>query len=561
MLNISEDFMTAAEKNTRQISLRAYIGDTLITGENIIDLTVTEALNSSDGISMGATIASKLVMTIKAINPPLVLIGNSVRPEMAFNGLNEWVKLGKFYITDAVSNNDFKTTFTITAYDGFSKTEKAYTPKIPMPNTAYKILNDIAEQCGLTTSYGQAVIDGVLISEGLPYADDNGVLVFAQRAYTDEDGVLVIADGISELNNELELYDFTCRQYIGYIAGLAGKNARFDREGNLTFTWYKNSDYSIRLRAQYMGGCKLLTEQEFTVHSITSGSSKNTITSGSGVGFSFENPFMTQEALDAIFSNIGAPSYTPMQVKWRGNPAIEPGDIITVEDRDENFRTVYVMEQTLRVSGGLYSEIKCYGDSDAKIAFNTSPTSKKIQQVYTKLQEAIAEATKLMGGSNGGIFEIIDEDGDGINDGWIIHSANRQQYIKANVNGIGITRDGGATYEQAMTTSGINASAITTGSLNAERIAVENYDEDDPTKLTDYIRFGNGTITLGRGDSAVILKLENDQVAFYNTNGVRLMRLTNNSFEIENLEDGQIRFQNFGFIPRASGNLSFTKLK
>lgn len=561
MLNVSEDFMTAAEKNTRQISLRAYIGDTLITGENIIDLTVTEALNSSDGISMGATIASKLVMKIKAINPPLVLIGNSVCPEMTFNGLNEWVKLGKFYITDAVSNNDFKTTFTITAYDGFSKTEKAYTPKIPMPNTAYKILNDIAEQCGLTASYGQDVIDGVLISEELPSVDDNGVLVFAQGAYTDEYGVLVIADDISELNNELELYDFTCRQYIGYIAGLAGKNARFDREGNLTFTWYKNSDYSIGSKAQYIGGCKLLTEQEFTVHSITSGSSKNTITSGSGTGFSFENPFMTQETLDVIFSRIGAPSYMPMQVKWRGNPAIEPGDVITVEDRDENFRTVYVMEQTLRVSGGLYSEIKCYGDSDAKIAFSTSPTSKKIQQVYTKLQEAIAEATRLMGGSNGGIFEIIDEDGDGINDGWIIHSADKQQYIKANVNGVGITRDGGATYEQAMTTNGINASAITTGLLNAERIAVENYDEDDPTKLTDYIRFGNGTITLGRGDSAIILKLENDQVAFYNTNGVRLMRLTNNSFEIENLEDGQIRFQNFGFIPRASGNLSFTKLK
>jgi hypothetical protein len=77
--------------------------------------------------------------------------------------------------------------------------------------------------------------------------------------------------------------------------------------------------------------------------------------------------------------------------------------------------------------------------------------------------------------------------------------------------------------------------------------------------LTDYIHFENGTITLGKGDSALSLKLENNQVAFYN-GATRIAYFSNNSFEIENLTDGKIRFQNFGFIPRASGNLTFTKL-
>ena len=207
------------------------------------------------------------------------------------------------------------------------------------------------------------------------------------------------------------------------------------------------------------------------------------------------------------------------------------------------------------------SEIVCYGAAEEKISFQTSPTSKKLQQVYTKLQNAIAAATELLNGANGGVFEITDSNGDGVNDGWIIHSPDGRKFIKANLNGIGITTDGGATYKEAMTVDGINASAITVGSLSAERIAVENYDEDDPAKLTDYIRFGEGTITLGRGDSAIILKLENNQIGFYNANGTRLGCFTNNSFEIENLEDGQIRFQNFGFIPRASGNITFTKLR
>ena len=219
------------------------------------------------------------------------------------------------------------------------------------------------------------------------------------------------------------------------------------------------------------------------------------------------------------------------------------------------------MEQTLKIGGGMYSEIKSYGDSEAAVSFSTSPTSKKLQQVYTQLQEAIKSATELLNGRNGGVFEVIDENEDGINDGWIIRSADGQKFIKATKDGIGITTDGGATYRQAMTVDGINATAITTGTLSAERISVENYDKDDPTKLTDYIRFVDGTVTLGRGDSAIVLKLENDQIAYYNTAGTLLGRFTNNSFEIENLEEGQIRFQNFGFVPRASGNLSFTKLK
>lgn len=114
-------------------------------------------------------------------------------------------------------------------------------------------------------------------------------------------------------------------------------------------------------------------------------------------------------------------------------------------------------------------------------------------------------------------------------------------------------------YRTAITSDGqINADFITTGTLNAERIAVETHDNVTGL-LTDYIHFGDGTMTFGKGDSALTLKLENNQVAFYSGEN-RIAYFSNNSFEIENLTNGKIRFQNFGFIPRASGNLTFTKL-
>lgn len=564
MYTLSKAYTAAAESNARHILVKAlFNGETELSGSNIISLTAVEAVNASSGLSMGTTISSKLTMSLHMPDAPLLLDGGFIAPLVSFANVasadvtisdkgvlaldrasivaddgtlsfyiepsvnsegtlvfTTYCPLGKFYITDATSKDDFKTTCDIVAYDAFCKTEKAYVPTIDMPNTAQAILEDIAAQCNFE------------ISPEIVYPV-----------------------------GEFELYDWTCREYIGHLAGLTGKNARFDRDGKLAFVWYKAADCTVERDLQFMGGFKRLTSSDFTVKSITSGSSDNTITSGSGVGISFENPLMTQEALDSIFSTLGHVSYTPANLKWRGNPAIEAGDIITAIDKDGVPHVVYVMEQTLRISGGMYSEIKCYGDSEATMSFSTSPQAKKLQQVYTKLQDAIKGATELLNGSNGGIFEITDNNNDGINDGWIIRSADSQKFIKANVDGIGITTDGGATYQQAMTTAGINASAIKVGSLHADRIAVENYDENDPTKLTDYIRFGDGTITLGRGDSAITLKLENNQVAFYNATGVRLGCFTNNSFEIENLENGQIRFQNFGFIPRASKNLSFTKLR
>lgn len=558
MYSVSSAFNSAASANTRQITTKALFNDSVwLTGDNLIDMTVTEAVNASGGISMGSTISSKLVLTFKMPETPLLLSGGWVQPYAGFYGIDEYCPLGKFYITEVTSKGD---SFTITAYDGFSKTEEVYTPQIGMPNTADAILEDIAAQCGFSLDANYTGASGVVILSEPPVINDEGVLIFSTAPTLDDEGVLILSDSFEYPEGMFDLYDFTCRQYIGYFAGLLGKNAKFSRNGSLAFSWYNDTGYNIPKARQYMSGFKRLTDTQFVVQSISSGSSDATLTSGSGVGISFENPFMTQERLDEIAAMTGHPAFTPAEVKWRGNPALEAGDIVLAEDKTGEIHTVYVMEQVLKIGGGLHSEIKCYGATEESIKFDTSPQAKKLQQVYTKLQDAIAEATTLLNGANGGVFEILDEDGDGINDGWIIHSADKQKFIKANLNGIGITEDGGATYKQAMTHNGINATAITVGSLNAERIAVENYDESDPTKLTDYIHFDKGTITLGKGDSAIILKLEHNQVAFYNAAGTRLARFTNNSFEIENLEEGQIRFQNFGFIPRVSGNLSFTKL-
>ena len=379
MIIMSEAYTTAAEANARQLFVKAtFNGDTELTGDNIIDVAVTEATNASAGLSMGATISAKMVMSLKMPETPLLLTGGFVEPFVGFFGADDYCPLGKFFITDVTSNDDFKTV-TITAYDGFSKLEKPYTPTISMPATAEAILDDIANQFGFTydksaiTAGLPTIVDGVLTFDENPSTDSTGVLTFGESPTLTDDGTLMFASTSDFPIDSFDLYDYTCRQYIGFFAGLKGKNARFNREGVLTFTWYTDGGYRINADQQYINGFKRLTDNDFVVKSISSGSSDNTLVTGSGIGISFENPFMTQEILDGIFATVGVLSYTPARLKWRGNPQIEAGDIISVEDKTGAFKTLYVMEQILKIGGGMHSEIKCYGESEAAISFDTIP--------------------------------------------------------------------------------------------------------------------------------------------------------------------------------------------
>ena len=519
MYIVNTDYNRAAAANARHIIVSAlFNGNATLTGENIIDMTVAEAVAASDGISMGTTISSKLVMNIKAPDIPIILSGGFVQPFAGFYGINDMCPLGKFYITEAASTDDFQKKYTLTGYDGFSKTEMPYNPTITMPNTAKNIMADIALQCGIE------------IDPNIEYPS-----------------------GTFDL-----LLDYTCRQYIGCFAGLLGKNARFNRDGKLTFIWYTDNGMSVDRDHQYMGGLKRITDGDFSINSITSGTSDRQLTAGTGIGISFENPFMTQEILNDIFASIGTFSYTPVTLKWRGNPTIEAGDIITAVDKSGISRTIYVMEQTLRISGGMNAEIKCFGKSEAEFAFDTNPATKRIQKVYNKLQEAIAEATKLLQGSNGGIFEVIDENDDGINDGWIIHTADGQKHIKANVNGIGITVNGGNTYSQAMTADGINADAITVGTMNAQRINVGDAHLGDVFSVV--LEEDHPIITIGSSANDIQQRQTNNAITFVNGKNDEIAKFSITGAEWKDMQ--QMKYCGFVWTKSAAnGNVRFTKAR
>ena len=367
--------------------------------------------------------------------------------------------------------------------------------------------------------------------------------------------------------------DISYTQAIAYVAGCLGEFARFDRAGQLELAWYADSGMDVDRGLQYMNGFKRTTDKSLTITSISTGTGETPIVRGSGangININFENPYITSAMADDVYEKVSGFTYTPCTLKWRGNPALQAGDVLQTFDKDTVPHTVLVMSQSIKLGGGCAGDIECFGKSETTSEFSNKfeTTTQKIERVYKTLEKAILDATNSIAGNAGGYVVIHDTNNDSKPDEILIMDkediALATKVWRWNKEGLGYAykASGGAyngPYRTAITADGqINADFITTGTLNAERIAVETYDNKTGL-LTDYIHFEDGTMVFGESGSALKLKLENEQIAFYR-NDTRIGLFSPNSFEIENLTDGKVRFQNFGFIPRPSGNLTFTKL-
>lgn len=81
-------------------------------------------------------------------------------------------------------------------------------------------------------------------------------------------------------------------------------------------------------------------------------------------------------------------------------------------------------------------------------------------------------------------------------------------------------------------------------------------------QIYKYISFDNGNITLGAGDSAITLTLENDLIVF-KKNGAQFGYWDGVDFHTGNIVvevNERAQFGNFAFVPRSNGSLSFLKV-
>lgn len=457
---VTTAFHDACKATTRDIYTKCEVinGNSTITmygagstGE-IISMEWDNVASSQEGFQIGTLCMDEFKMKYHPITTTISLLNKEIHPYIGIdvNGTVTYVPLGIFYVTNVETEDDDKT-FSITAYDGVQKlfgTFNANTLGISFPINAWTLLSAIATHFGLTLSYEEYVLR--LLSSNnyvLTTSDSNKTLVVQQN---------INANKSKEFESP---YEGTYRDYVGWIAGLVGANAHMGRNGDLVIARYASSNFNIGRNVQHMGGAKINYGGSVTYTSIISGTDEMPVypTNYGGNSITYNNPYITTEELDLICDEIigqNGITVTPCDVTWRSNPCVDAGDIITVEDKDGNAQTVYVMERVTTVTGGLVETLHCYGETEMSHTLNKSPLATKLTQIS---QDARTFA-ELINGTNG-VFQFI-ENGDGTNGGFTIYENGSQSWLRCTAGGIGISPDGGLTYTNAITKNGVIASQL-----------------------------------------------------------------------------------------------------
>ncbi len=543
MYVVSEEFSKQIKADNREFSVAlTFDSSTELTGTTIQKISVEEVVNSTDVLTLGCACSHKA--TINLIDAPKEIdYKNSSFTARLGLKLGEMptryedVPLGKFYVTEVQTTNDFKNV-TITAYDGFCKMTGLYNAKVTAKTTLQAVYDDMKahldEECGIVLK--TAILPEYSI-ENFPYVE-----------------------GI------------TYQQAIGYVAGCLGGFARFDRNGELEIATYTDTNITVPREEQYMSGFKKLTDAPLSITSVSTGTKDNAIVRGdgaSGISINFENPYITETMADAVYADFNDFTYTPCQLKWRGNPAIQAGDIVHAIDSNGESHNVLVMSQSIKIGGGLHQVIDCFGKSENVSKFSNSfeSTSQKIDRVYRSLEQQIIKATEAITGSDGGYVVFNTDEVTGQTTEILVmdtqDKTTARNVWRWNKEGFGYSSSGyNGPFTTAITADGhIVADFITSGRLNSDVIFVGE------EKFGDYIEIKDGVIKFGDDSNPMSLRLGNVEVdgtksyqlAFFSGED-RIAYFTNNSFEIENLDNGKVRFGDFGYILRKSGNLTFTKL-
>ena len=578
MYTVTKAFHDACKSPGREIYLKAkFNGETDLPRSELQEMTLTEQFGSSDGVTIGAAFSSSCKMTMYK-QEGLALKNGYFTPYVGLKaaGSNEvtYIPKGVFYVpTDGVDDSG-KLWVTVTGYDRMASLTADYIPAITLPATPAQILADVCSQAKVTSP--NVTLPDIQIETA---------------------------------------YSGSLREQLGWLAGLIGCNAKFDATGNLVFCWYAESGLTLGWDVQHLDGLERTADEPFTINSLLTGTEENPISVGSGIGITAINPYMTADIATSVLNLIKNKPMTPCKCKWRGDPSVEAGDILTVVDRDGvSGLSVFVMEQELHVSGGMSCNTTCYGVEDADYAVK-SPTAQKLQRMYNEVMDSFQNATEKIIGMKGGYFAIT-YDEDGFPTGWTLKDTPKvtdttKMWIMS-MGGLGYSEDGGKTISKvAITMDGyLNGSALAVGSVSQDSVAglaqsltlingqldakiskedaeaqlnsrlsvmadqiqidlsrvsnqVDDLSDSVNSRMSDYdkwFRFTADGLMIGENGNELTLRVDNDRIAFLQS-GSEVAYFSNRRLYVTDAQFlVSVRIGNFAFVPRANGNLSFKKV-
>ena len=360
--------------------------------------------------------------------------------------------------------------------------------------------------------------------------------------------------------------DITWAGLLAELAGQQGYSVRTNA-GNLEIYKYEAVDYNIPPSRIFATGLKLnKTDTTIGYYLIN-----ETYSTGSGAyGIRYQNPYVTsQEQAEAMAFYLNA-TYTPMHVKFNGDPALQTGDIITVSGTDGVSKTCYVMDIDISITGGLLMDINCYSDEEVRSVISEKPINKKLKELRAYTQSSVERIMDTIFSGETGYYWEIDANGDPITGpgqtpaGFQITDASMTQGWRFILGGLYHSNDGfqsvsnlaisadGQIYGQFLALNSVNSSAL---EIEAQRavdgtIANVTFDSDgmhiarkDPTTGTIVSDYQSLFTELGMRvmdkNGTVTLSAEQDTVDAVNLSAHKYFRVVDDANNINS------RFQGF----------------
>ena len=319
MRNVTNDYLAQVQGSGRQFGVMVKVygnsaePDTLWLGDVI---SVDILRSCSDQLQIGACMSDMLTLETKATT---LFNGRLKKVEVFYRctaPVLDWVKLGTFYVDEAVTRNGVTA---VKAYDMMRRldkrvswvdTSKATAPTFPCKMQA--MLNYLCARAGGTTNF---VCEDITVEKA--------------------------PDG------------YTAQELISYIAASHGRNARFSPSEVLKFPAYEEVGKTVQHGRCY--SLDIAGGSGYTVKGILlqrggddkiyiDGTASEYDETADGIVTAYD-PFATVGIAEYAWNRLGGLNYSAVSLEMPAENILEPGDVFTVEDADGTQKKVIVMEQ------------------------------------------------------------------------------------------------------------------------------------------------------------------------------------------------------------------------
>lgn len=353
MYIVSDSFANAM-KTQPYVARLTLDGLHTIQGDAIQEIIFRGGTNGeTDAFTLGGAVAGSVEITLEKSKVPTIEHGQQIKVELGLELSSgaEWIPMGVYYVTEPLADDD---RLTVKACDALAaKFEKEYEPL-----------------------------------DGYDFGADAGVGSIALlEALCERRGITVDISGLEHIMLHVAPDGFTERQIIGFIAALYGGFAHVDRAGVLRISTFSKTDQKVTADDYYDGGM-MKAEYTFTVQWIKCFNEITELTMIMGdtaakQGIYLESIWMNNVILSSLWEKLQGFSYAPVEeLSFFGNPLLDAGDIITMEDMSGASYEVPVMGITHEYDGGIITRVTANGQAETEE--RAGSVSRQIKRVEIK---------------------------------------------------------------------------------------------------------------------------------------------------------------------------------